>query len=97
MRFFLFWFLLSLMVSIIAREKGRSPLAFFFLAMIFSPLIGFLAALFVSPSHEIQNARGIKNGTLKKCPFCSNHVKMRDSVCRYCGKALPEIIDVEVV
>lgn len=95
MRLFLIWFLLSLIVAIIAHEKGRSAWKFFCLAMLLSPPVGFLAALLSAPSEEIQKARGLKSGLLKKCLFCAGIVKAKDTVCRICNRSLPEIIDVD--
>jgi hypothetical protein len=95
MRTFLIWFLLSLMVGVIANGKGRSALMFFCLSMLFSPAVGFLSVLLASPSHEMQRARGLKSGALKKCPSCAETVNADDTVCRFCGRPLPEIIEVD--
>jgi len=40
---------LALLVGLYARGKGRSGLGFFLLSVVFSPLIGFIIALIVSP------------------------------------------------
>lgn len=62
-----------------AEKKGRSKLTWFFLCLIFPPIILVLIALPPQP------ARG---GT-KRCPYCSNAVGKKDTVCRSCNKELP--------
>jgi hypothetical protein len=32
----------------------------------------------------------VYSGNLRKCPFCSEHIKPDAKVCRYCGRDLPE-------
>lgn len=39
----------------------------------------------------------MKFGAFKKCPSCDEPVKLEDTVCRFCGKPLPEIIEVEPI
>ncbi len=95
MRLVLIWFFLSLIVAVIANEKGRSAWRFFWLAMLLSPPLGFLIALLTPPAPKIQEARGLKSGALKKCLFCFAIGQAQDSVCRSCHKPWPDIIDVE--
>ncbi len=83
------------MVGVLANGKGRSALMFFFLSMLFSPVIGLFAALVVSPSSIKQKERGLKSGVLKKCISCAETVNADDTVCRFCGRPLPEIIEVD--
>ncbi|MCB4757428.1 MAG: zinc ribbon domain-containing protein [Elusimicrobia bacterium] len=97
MRFLLIWFLLSLMVSVIANAKGRSALIFLTLSMLLSPLVGLFALFFLSPKGGTRQDKNMKFGAFKKCPSCDEPVKLEDTVCRFCGKPLPEIIEVEPI
>ena len=65
--------LLAVAVGILAsREFGRSGLGWFFLALLFTPLVGIL--LFVLPPHR------------RPCPFCAEPIKPSAVVCRFCGR-----------
>jgi len=85
------------MAAVIAHGKGRSALMFFFLSMLLSPFLGLIIALVISPSPEKQKERGLKSGALKKCLSCTETTNAHDTVCRYCGRPLPEIIDVHAI
>lgn len=97
MRFILIWFFLSLVVAVLAQAKGRSVWNFFWLAMLASPAIGFLAVLLIPPSEEVLVARGLKSGKLKKCSSCARIVSASGPNCSYCHRPLPVIIDVETI
>lgn len=47
-----FWILFSIIVGWLATTKGRSGIAFFLIAIVFTPFIGLLAALLVKPDFE---------------------------------------------
>jgi hypothetical protein len=85
------WLALSIIAGVIARNKGRSGFGFFILAILFSPLVGIIAAYAVSPNTERVEDRGISSGKNRKCPYCAETVKREAVICRYCGKDLPEV------
>jgi hypothetical protein len=70
------WLVAALIVGIVAaREFGRSGLAWFLLAIAFTPLVGVL--LFVLPPRRVP------------CPFCAEPIKPSATVCRFCNRTLP--------
>ena len=79
------WIVLSLLVGAYASSKGRSGLAFLFLALFMTPLIAFLIAVLGRADPETV-AR--KSG-LKKCPRCAEYVQRDTLMCRYCKNMFP--------
>jgi len=71
------WLFLSYGVMIFAHRKGRNQIAFFVLAPLLSPLVGFVLVA-AGPSNP--QKRG-----LRKCPECAEWVKPEALKCRFCG------------
>lgn len=84
----IFWLILAILVGVFAGSKGRSGIGFFFLALIFSPLIGFVIALVVSPITKVTEARALESGEVKKCPSCAELVKIEAEICKHCSSEL---------
>ena|SRR6266849_8936295 len=80
---------LCIAAAVIASRKGRSGLGFFLLSVIFTPLIGIIAALIVNPNQKKLEEKQLASGTLKRCPYCAEIVKREARLCRHCGKEFP--------
>ena len=80
------WLTLSFLAGWIAEQKGRSGPGFFLLALVFSPLIGLIAA---------SAARRIDPGAPKpethiRCPDCREFILKEARACKHCGcKLIP--------
>lgn len=72
MEIFLFWLVLSILVAVYANSKGKSGVLYFLLAVILSPLLGFLIALISGDS------------TKKKCSNCGQSIDISAKVCPFC-------------
>lgn len=77
------WLAFSIIAGLIASNKGRSGFGFFLLSIVFSPLIGILAAL-------VAEKRGPAGGE-RKCPFCAEFIKQDAKACKHCGRDVPKI------
>lgn len=100
----IFWFILCIVVGVIASNNGRSGVGYFILSILLSPLIGILVVLIVGKNLSAIDQQKIANGSDKKCPFCAELIKREAKVCRYCGRELeagsvghPEIADEKLM
>jgi RNA polymerase subunit RPABC4/transcription elongation factor Spt4 len=86
MEFFIIimWLVLAGAAAAYASNKGRSGAGIFFLALLLSPLVGFLVALAMEPN---QQAVAEKKG-MKKCPECAQFVQADARTCPFCKKTL---------
>lgn len=72
--FWFAWVIASILVAILAKNRGHSGPGFFILSFVLSPMIGAIAVLALA--------------RLKKCPQCAERVRAEAKVCIYCGARL---------
>lgn len=82
------WLVFSILVGLVASSKGRSGLMFFFVSIIFSPLIGLIIVFVLPKNNEIIDERAIENGNMKVCPNCAELVKKEAGLCKHCQSDL---------
>ena len=85
MELFFFYIFFSVLVGFHADSKGYSGINFFVLAILLSPIIGFITTLILSPTNEETGDKQIASGNKKRCPECLELLKVDASVCKHCG------------
>lgn len=74
--YFIVWIVLSILIGVWAKRKGRSNGWWFFLSLMLSPIIGAACVLCM------------KNLNTKTCPACAEPVRREASVCKHCRTKL---------
>lgn len=77
--------ILGLIPALIARKKGRN----FFGWYIYGTLIFIVAlvhSLVAKENTTVLEEEALKSGTMKKCEFCAEIIKVEAKVCKFCNK-----------
>jgi hypothetical protein len=71
MEIFFGWLILSILVGVYASNRGHSGFGMFLVAVLLSPLIGFLIEAVRAPNVAAKEAEQVQSGAMKKCPACA--------------------------
>ncbi|WP_418641483.1 hypothetical protein ACNUDM_08345 [Vibrio chaetopteri] len=82
------WLIFSALVGSVAASKGRSGIGFFFISLVVSPLIGLIIALVIDPNQAQVEQKSLQAGANKRCPECSELVKVEATTCKHCQSKL---------
>src|SRR4029434_10900065 len=75
MGIFVAWIVFCFVAGIVAASRDRNPVGWFFLALVFSPLVAIVLLLCLGTS-------GLT------CPACRETVKQGASICKHCRSPL---------
>src|SRR6266702_863413 len=75
---FIFWLIINAVVGFLIGQQKNDVATAIVLSILLGPIGWLIAAL--------------SSGNLPKCPHCAEFVKPEATVCRHCGKDLPEMI-----
>lgn len=82
------WIFCAIVSAIIASNKGRSGVGWFFLGLLLGPF-GFAVALLPTIKKDLPD---ILREDLRKCPFCAEMIKPDAIKCRFCGSEVPAVV-----
>lgn len=89
MAFVVIMIIIGVITAMVASNKGRDGLSWFFVGLLFGPL-GLIISLVVSSNDEVIEQTLISSGASKKCPYCAELVKKEALICKHCGSDLSE-------
>lgn len=81
------WIVFGIIAAVIASEKGRSGCGGFALGVLLGPF-GILWALLMRRDQANIDDTALKSGEMKKCPACTELVRVEATKCRHCGEDL---------
>lgn len=89
MTVFIFWVLFSVAVGVLAKNRGRSGIGWFFLSVLISPLLGLIFCLVTKDMAKSAQDQALPSeATHVKCPHCAELVLPQALVCKHCGRDL---------
>ena len=82
--------------AIVANNKGRHSIGWFFIGFVLGPL-GLILSLVVSKDVLEVEQREISKGAMRRCPFCAELIRCQATVCQYCGRESEDVVESYLV
>jgi len=76
------WIIFALLVAWVADKRGRSFNGWLDVGLLLSPLLALILVAVLGQSTE--------GSAFHSCPFCAERIKSAATVCRFCGRDLPQ-------
>ena len=84
MEYLMGWAALSFVAAIASSSRGRSPVIWFNVSLLLSPVVGLIAVLVMKNLDKEPS-----NTTQERCLYCREWVLRGAVKCKHCGSALP--------
>jgi hypothetical protein len=81
------WLACAIAAGAVASGKGRSPVIWFLLGLLFGPLGLILAVLRKGREHFVRE-RALARGLVRPCPACEKAVWAKAESCPHCAHAV---------
>lgn len=70
-----------------ASKKGRSYPLWFIYGLLLFPL-SMIHSMMIRRDEFAIGEKQIKQGTMKRCPYCKEPIRLAATICRYCNQPL---------
>jgi hypothetical protein len=77
------WVVVSLVITLLAAQKGNNPVLWFLCSIALSPALGWMAA------RALEEARAAGVFVLTKCPYCGAAIAETAETCPRCHAEFP--------
>lgn len=88
MQYFFIWLILSVCCAVLAGNRGRNEISWFFISALISPLIGFILLIILD---DMSEDVAIKSGSKKTCLYCAEIINSEAIKCKHCGSLQSKI------
>lgn len=78
------WLLLTVGIAVLAHRQGLSGWGYFFLGLIFSPLLSLAVVGTARRNDQVIEQRALRRGYVKKCFMCAELIKVEALRCPHC-------------
>lgn len=89
MAFIFFWLLFSAIPAVIASNKGRSGIGWFFVGLLVSPLLALILVLVLAP---IKKAAADPTEERVSCPLCKEQISSEALRCPHCQGDIADLL-----
>ncbi|HKS16360.1 MAG TPA: hypothetical protein VJU16_03555 [Planctomycetota bacterium] len=72
-------------VGVVSHDRGRNPLAWFFIALVVTPVLAAILLFVLPPNQEAIEEESLARGDTRRCSKCDEVIRRDADRCRHCG------------